>query len=618
MAYVTPKDWHPIDIEALEDAADQAVRSDGNLLVIAGPGAGKSELLAQKAHYLFTTGKCLPPRRILAISFKRDAARNLQERVQERCPNHARRFESKTLDAFAKLLVDRFGQGLPEPWRPRRDYEVGNAFSSRAAEEWLLAHQISRHSELMDKPQFTLAMLAHGVPLPLDNIPRWPDAAPLAKTLWRELLQLPSDVPSLTFPMLNRLAAFLLKNNPKVLAALRMTYSCVFLDEFQDTTDSQYDLITAAFLGSASALTAVGDSKQRIMLWAGAMEESFEIFQRDFSPTTLYLKNNYRSAPELVDMQNSIARSLDNKSFLCKSMKSGSSGACRILEFSSEDDEAEYLSKYISQEIASKSHHFRDFCVLTRQLTAKMITPLQGELTTKYDIKIRDEGAIQDLMSEQVISLLISIFSLKAKRRSPVEYLFIRRELLSIWGDDDLKAGFDLGKDFFDKVPNCAEINSENIDQVIETILQLIGRDAIKSKYKQYAKGTFLENIVQSFSIILKKIIESENSFENAVKEFIGEETIPAMTIHKSKGLEFKTVIFLGLEDAQWWNFRMQEDEEKRAFFVAFSRAIENVIFTYSDVRDGRRGRERQSKNHTDALYQILRTAGVPVTDMRT
>lgn len=618
MTYVASKNWHPIGIEALEDAADQAVRADGNLLVIAGPGAGKSELLAQKAHYLFTTGKCPSPRRILAISFKRDAARNLRERVQERCPNQARRFESKTLDAFAKLLVDRFGQGLPEPWRPRRDYEVGNAFSPRAAEEWLLAHQISRHSELMDNPQFTLALLAHGAPLPLDTIPRWPDTAPLAKTLWRELLQRPSNVPSITFPMLNRLAAFLLKNNPKVLAALRMTYACVFLDEFQDTTDSQYDLITAAFLGSASALTAVGDSKQRIMLWAGAMEESFETFQRDFSPTKLYLKNNYRSAPELVDMQNSIAQSLDNKSFLCKSMKSGSSGACRILEFSSKEDEAEYLSKYISQEIASKSHHCRDFCVLTRQLTAKMIATLKGELTTKYDIKIRDEGTIQDLLSEQVISLIISILSLKAKRRSPAEYLFIRRELLSIWGDDDLKTGFDLGKDFLDKIPNCAEINSENIDQVIEIILQLIGKDAIKSKYKQYAKGTFLENTVQSFSIILKNIIDSEISIENAVKEFIGEETIPAMTIHKSKGLEFKTVIFLGLEDAQWWNFRMQEEEEKRAFFVAFSRAIENVIFTYSDVREGKRGRERQSKNQTDALYQILRTAGVPVTDMRT
>lgn len=617
MSYIASENWHPIGIESLENAAEQAVRLDENLLVVAGPGAGKSELLAQKAHYLFTTGKCPSPRRILAISFKRDAARNLRDRVQERCPQYARRFESRTLDSFAKLLVDRFGQGLPESWRPRRDYEVGNAFSSRAAEDWLLAHQVPRGSGLMNNPQFTLALLAHGTSLPLSMLPKWPEATPLAKILWGEILQRPSNVPSLTFPMLNRLAAFLLRSNPKVLSALRMTYSCVFLDEFQDTTDSQYDLITAAFLGSPSKLTAVGDSKQRIMLWAGAMEESFETFQRDFSPKTIYLKNNYRSAPELVDMQNSIAYALDNKSFLCKPMKTGTSGVCKILEFSSEENEAEYLSQYISQEISSGNHKFRDFCVLTRQLTSKMITNIQIELETRHDIKIRDEGVIQDLIAEPIISLLVSIFFLKIKRRSPTDYLFVQRELLSIWGDDDFKAGFDLGKDFLDKIPNCTEMNAENFDIILEKTLQLIGKDVIKTKYRQYAKGTFLDNTIQSFSTILKGFINTGASIEDAFKDFIGEEIIPAMTIHKSKGLEFKTVIFLGLEDAQWWNFRMQEEEEKRAFFVAFSRAIENVIFTYSDVREGRRGRERQSKNQTDALYQILLTAGVPVTDMR-
>lgn len=617
MSYVASENWHPIGIEALENAADQAVRLNENLLVIAGPGAGKSELLAQKAHYLFTTGKCPFPRRILAISFKRDAARNLRDRVQERCPNYARRFESRTLDSFAKLLIDRFGQGLAEPWRPRRDYEVGNAFSSRAAEDWLLAHQVPRNSGLMNNPQFTLAVLAHGAPLPLNMLPKWPEATQLAKILWEEILQRPPNVPSLTFPMLNRLAAFLLRSNPKVLAALRMTYSYVFLDEFQDTTDSQYDLITTAFLGSSSKITAVGDSKQRIMLWAGAMDESFEIFQRDFSPKTIYLKNNYRSAPELVDMQNSIAYALDNKSFVCKSMKSGTSGGCKILEFSSEEDEAAYLSQYISQEVSSGNHKFRDFCVLTRQLTAKMITNIQRELDTRYDIKIRDEGIIQDLIAEPIISLLVSIFFLKIKRRSPTDYLFVQRELLSIWGDDDFKAGFDLGRDFLDKIPSCTEMNAENFDQTLEVTLQLIGKDAIKAKYRQYARGTFLDNTVQSFSTILKESINTGSSVEEAFEEFVGEEIIPAMTIHKSKGLEFKTVIFLGLEDAQWWNFRMQAEEEKRAFFVAFSRAIENVIFTYSDVREGRRGRERQSKNHTDALYQILLAAEVPVTDMR-
>ena len=89
------------------------------------------------------------------------------------------------------------------------------------------------------------------------------------------------------------------------------------------------------------------------------------------------------------------------------------------------------------------------------------------------------------------------------------------------------------------------------------------------------------------------------------------------MTIHKSKGLEFDTVVFLGLEDGQWWTFRSQSEEEKCAFFVAFSRAIRRVIFTYSDVRDTRWGRKAQGKRDVNALYDILKNAGVKTLDLR-
>ena len=67
------------------------------------------------------------------------------------------------------------------------------------------------------------------------------------------------------------------------------------------------------------------------------------------------------------------------------------------------------------------------------------------------------------------------------------------------------------------------------------------------------------------------------------------------MTIHKSKGLEFDTVIFIGLEDSQWWSFSTQAEEEKRGFFVAFSRAIAHVFFTFCDVRVGKWGRKRDT-----------------------
>ena len=84
MPYVSTADWHPKDVESLEPAAETVVRSAENTLVVAGPGAGKTELLAQRACYLLETGPCKPPQRILAISFKRDAAKDLADRVEKR------------------------------------------------------------------------------------------------------------------------------------------------------------------------------------------------------------------------------------------------------------------------------------------------------------------------------------------------------------------------------------------------------------------------------------------------------------------------------------------------------------------------------------------------------
>ena len=125
---IEPDAWTPVGIDALEDNALEVVRSTNNRSVIAGPGSGKTELLAQRACYLLQCGISPPPQRILAISYKRDAAANLAARVRARThPDLAHRFDLLTFDAFAKSLIDRFGQALPEAFRPTPDYEIANA-----------------------------------------------------------------------------------------------------------------------------------------------------------------------------------------------------------------------------------------------------------------------------------------------------------------------------------------------------------------------------------------------------------------------------------------------------------------------------------------------------------
>jgi hypothetical protein len=89
---VTMVDWQPIGITELELGAWGALRDDGCTAVVAGPGAGKTEFLAQRAAFLLQTGRCPAPRRVLAISCKRDSAANLARRVTSRVPEHAARF----------------------------------------------------------------------------------------------------------------------------------------------------------------------------------------------------------------------------------------------------------------------------------------------------------------------------------------------------------------------------------------------------------------------------------------------------------------------------------------------------------------------------------------------
>jgi ATP-dependent DNA helicase UvrD/PcrA len=89
-------------------------------------------------------------------------------------------------------------------------------------------------------------------------------------------------------------------------------------------------------------------------------------------------------------------------------------------------------------------------------------------------------------------------------------------------------------------------------------------------------------------------------------------DSIPVMTIHKSKGLEYHTVIFLGLEDSAFWSFRAQSHEDKCAFFVAFSRAKRRVFFTFCKQRSAR----QQGKESIGELYNLLESAQVQMTEI--
>jgi len=299
--------WCPADGFILESEAMDTVLNDKNTLVVAGPGAGKTELLAQRACFLLETNTCRYPKKILAISFKKDAADNLRERVEVRCGKElALRFESKTYDAFAKEILDRFKNSLDESYRPLNDYKIAETKDIKKAFE------IAGLNFGVNQAEFNRV---YGNKLSTNRLPLRPDFIDkIFIDVWNVLLKgsRHNDFKSsLTFEMISRLAEYLIRTNSYIKKAIEMTYSHVFLDEFQDTTSIQYELVKTCFFQTGTIITAVGDTKQRIMLWAGARKPIFEDFQNDFSSQKRTLIMNHRSAPRLVEIQKAMYNSLN-------------------------------------------------------------------------------------------------------------------------------------------------------------------------------------------------------------------------------------------------------------------------------------------------------------------
>lgn len=621
---VNPNDWKPVGVAALEEAAEAAVRSTINALVIAGPGAGKTELLAQRACYLLQSGLCSRPKRILAISFKRDAARNLHDRVLERCGREsAQRFDSMTFDAFAKSLLDRFRAGLPIEWRPTANYELDfqmHAGSMRKrleeipdAEGGLTQAQLAAlNTEKLYWSEFVGRPLSVGAAMPAAAGPS------AARALWTYLLR-HGGKSLLNFQMISRLAELLLRSNPKILTALRATYSFVFLDEFQDTTGIQYDLTRTAFHGSAAFLTAVGDNKQRIMGWAGALPNVFESYQKDFGGEVLRLKNNHRSAPELVRILSYLTLAIDKDAVAPVAVDDGSKGKgeCRVLLFPDHIRESQFIADLVSGLIANDGLRPRDICVLTRNRAADYTQTLRQALQSK-GIEARVESELQDMLSEAVSTIVLHTLKLASRKQSPESRTAILDVLVDFEGGDAEAVGHRVENELRTFISDLRgklklkQADEAHVKEIVQGVVNFFRADRLAATFPQYSQGSLLTNTVEQFSKALSTYLQ-DREWSDALDALEGLSSVPVMTMHKSKGLEYHTVIFVGLEDSALWSFAKNQDEETCGFFVALSRARKRVLFTFCQQRPKAADQPAiaQQRNSIGKLYDLLNAAGV-------
>lgn len=542
---IRPENWVPADSLTLEPNADRAAKEiTRNLVLTAGPGAGKTEMLAQRADFLLRTGTCFYPYRILAISFKTDASKNLKERVARRCGQElSSRFDSHTFHGFAKRLIDRFRHVLTGRDRLDHDYTIGN--------ERKTGRQITFN-----------------------------DLVPLATRIVQE--------------------SVLARN------AVRLTYRDVFLDEFQDCTDSQYELIKALFQNTPIRLTAVGDSKQRIMGWAGALDGIFQTFAADFNATGLNMYRNFRSRPRLLRLQNEIIRTLDPASVMPQDQLQGEAGEIQILSFDNSQEEAEALGIMISERITQRGLSLGEVAILVSKQAELYTDRLTAELRIR-GVPVRNESQLQDPLNEPLTRLMVDYLLVAFGDRQPQGYIRLMNLIVDIDFDDldqieELRKKSDWNR-FIQSERKILDANGginapfETVWSLLERFFKRLGRRKLISLSPDYESTVRRRQVLREGKEVIKKSYDEETDVIKALRRLTDDQAVKILTIHKSKGLEFGTVIILGVEKETFWG---KPDEELCAFFVAVSRAKNTIILTHSRERmrpDGYSGMWKTARN---------------------
>nr|WP_237732882.1 ATP-dependent helicase [Shewanella schlegeliana] len=510
----------------LEPNAEIAVKERlRNLALTAGPGAGKTEMLAQRADFLLRTGTCRYPKRILAISFKVDASSNLKDRVTRRCGGElSSRFDSYTFHAFAKRIIDRFRPILTGANALDLGYTIGNSRTP--------------HKQI-------------------------------------------------TFTDLVPLATRILQNSATARNAIRQTYTDVFLDEFQDCTDIQYEFLKIAFQGTTIRLTAVGDTKQKIMGWAGALDGIFVTYAQDFQALPLNMYRNFRSKPQLLRLQNEIIRTLDPSSVMPNELIVGNEGEIQAFQFETSQHEAEYLADQIQNWINVENIPPNEIAVLIRNQPDLYAQHLMPALKNRH-IPYRNEQLLQDITVEPAARLIVDFLLCTFGKREPASWSRLMNQLIPFTEDEEGQTSYQqvwlsfIQSERKELQQNPITTDNPNRWQCAKRFIDLVGIKTMTALSHDYETTSRLNEILRETFKQLDEALASGLTLLEALCQFTDDQSVRILTSHKSKGLEFDTVVLLGIENQSYFG---APEESLCTFFVGVSRAKRKLLLTYAKER---------------------------------
>lgn len=621
-----------IDLSSLNENQRKAVLWDnGPLLVLAGPGSGKTRVLTYRIARILeqSNGQHF---RVLALTFTNKAAAEMRGRVEELVPRELGRVRITTFHSFAAELLQQHGNHLN--FRP--DFQI---LSNDADRESLLDDVLRqlRKDPIISLPEhFESAQLLPAINRLLEQCVS-PDQAegllrqsnvenaiPLSYvySAYREALRRSNF---LDFPSLIAESLELLRKFPFLLKHLRKVFKHLLVDEFQDTNHSQYQILSLITQPDPSTLFVVADDDQIIYQWNGASPKRIQALRDDFSVSELQLPENYRCPALVIELANALIEKNLNRSAGKKPLRAVKRGesedGVRVFRFRTVDDEA----NWIARDIAKRPPQIQANCAVLAR--TKKLLDLVGCKLEKAGVPVY-YAARKDEFKSAPLRMLHSILRLVNSKED-------KQSLARL-----SKAFYELEGVSIELAPVLSRASADGQDLLRSWILETKRRDTVEEQtlhllendirpllstlnYKYFADKllNWADVIYQSGS---RQDENAFNEFEEErevwkqllmeiTKKFEGEdvslyqllheldltsklppkplEAIPCFTIHASKGMEFGHVYLMGLVEDQLpsWaavkkgDVSLEMQEERRNCFVALTRAEETLTLTYSE-----------------------------------
>lgn len=618
----------------------EAVKQDqGAMLVLAGAGSGKTRVLTVRIANLIKNG--VNPREILAVTFTNKAAKEMRLRLEDMLGTEiVKNLWTGTFHSVcAKIL--RFDVKNYTSEEGRNWAENFTIFDQD--ESMQLIKQAMKAENLDDKvyaPQLVKSVIS----MAKNKMQTAYQFATKARDYRSEKIALVFDRyekllaenNGIDFDDLLLLTVKLLESSPDVLAKYYNRFRHIMVDEFQDTNQTQYQLINLLYsamqpeeeVPADKSLCVVGDVDQSIYSWRGADYKIILNFQRDYKGSSLIkLEQNYRSTETILDAANKLI--LNNSERLKKNLFSikGKGDKITCYEANSDAEEANFIARKIMSK-ASARQNFNDFTVLYR--TNAQSRAIEEALMAKsipYKIigglKFYDRKEIKDTVSYLKILFNPSDnVSLKRIINVPkrsigkttiekLEQISQQKNLsmLEVIEEIDLHSDFSIRTkgiltDFLDMLKRLGSMQaSMSLSEFISFLLEKTRYiDELKEENSVEAE-TRLENL-QEFINVARAFEEeyevvdfgeflSQVALVSDVDELDEEnekESVTLMTLHSAKGLEFPTVFIAGLEDGLFPHSRAQNsnsemEEERRLMYVGVTRAQEKLYLSHAKRR---------------------------------